>query len=264
MNLRDSVSSVYRNYASGSGRASRSEYWWYSLVVVVIYSAIWFVAIGLSTATGSSPDSSGLTLGTTVIALLWLLVNAIPSIAVTVRRLHDVGMSGWFYLVHFVPYIGSFAVFILTLLPGNQGSNIYGSDPRDDGATWRAGGPSSGFADPRFGIAEPYQARITPIASITPVASGTPQPDPWALQDPWGHQPTPSPHGQQPPPLPPPPPPPYGQQPPPPPPPYGQQPPPPPPPYGQQPPPPPPPYGQQPPLPPPPYGQQPPPPPPRY
>ena len=235
MNLPEAMASVYRNYARGAGRASRSEYWWYYLVVVLVYLTVWAAGMILSTAMYGNAEDPGITLGATAIALFWLLANMIPSITVTVRRLHDVNLSGWYYFLQLIPYVGALALFVLTLLPSTRGHNLYGHDPREDRqANWRADATSSDFGDPRFGSTAPFQARITPVAapgfttppafaSAPPYAQQQPyvqqqpyaQQDPWAHQDPWGHQSTPPQYGQQPPP---PPPPPYGQQPPPPPP----------------------------------------------
>jgi len=53
----------------------------------------------------------------------------VPSLAVTCRRLHDAGLNGWWQLLAFIP-LGSLAVFVMTLLPGNPGENEYGLNPR--------------------------------------------------------------------------------------------------------------------------------------
>ncbi len=245
MNLPDAMSSVYRNYATASGRAGRSEYWWYYLVNVTVYTVLWAVAVALSTEMSRSTRDSVIPLVWAAIVLLWWLVNAIPSITVTVRRLHDVGMSGWYYFLVLVPSVGSLVLFVITLLPGKQGSNMYGRDPRNaNGAQARAPAMSPDFQDPRFGSPEPYRDRLTPTSALTPIAFG--EPAMFATTPPLFPPPPPYPQDA-----------PYVQEPPPPPP-YVQEPPPPPP-YVQEPPPPPP-YVQEPP-PPPPYVQEPPPPP---
>lgn len=50
--------------------------------------------------------------------------------AVTVRRLHDIGKSGWYFLLQLIPYVGGFIMFVFTLQPGNSGANQYGPDPK--------------------------------------------------------------------------------------------------------------------------------------
>ena len=276
MTLPEAMSSVYSNYATGSGRASRSEYWWYFFANVLVYVTVWGGAFALLVATHATTDDNGITLTATGIVIIWLLLNAIPSIAVTVRRLHDVNMAGWLYLLHLVP-LGDLALFVITLLPGTRGSNSYGVDPTRRNSSrgilgadaWSQGPiPQNAFAATRITppdyVPPPMQG---PPAYASPPPNPYPQqaPQPYAQQPPaptYRPQPPAPPYVQQPPAYPQQPPaPPYVQQPPP----YPQQPPAPPyvqqpPPYPQQPPAPP--YAQQPP--PPPYPQQPPPPPPRY
>jgi len=99
---------VLQNYATFSGRARRSEYWYFSLFNVII--AIVLGIIG------------GL-MGTTVISNIYTLVILIPGIAVAVRRMHDVGKSGWFILI---PIYN----LILACTNGVSGDNEYGADPK--------------------------------------------------------------------------------------------------------------------------------------
>jgi uncharacterized membrane protein YhaH (DUF805 family) len=260
MYMPEAVGSVYRNYATGSGRAGLSEYWLYYLLNVIVYTVVWCVALGVSSAAHNTAEGNPVALGATAIIVIWLLANVIPSIAVTVRRLHDVNMSGAFYFLHLIPYLGSLALFIITLLPGTRGSNNYGVDPRDRTSSrgYSQAGARSQGPIPQNAFAT---TRITPPDYVPPMQGppGYVAPGPYVQQPPaapgYVPQPPPPPYVQQPPPSPypqQPPAPPYVQQPPPTP--YVQQPPPPP--YVQQPPPPP--YAQQPP--PPPYAQQPPPP----
>ncbi len=175
MTLPEAMSSVYANYATGSGRAGRSEYWWYYLVNVIVYMVLWGVAVALSTTMSQSTQDSVIPLGWAVIVLLWCLFNVTPTITVTVRRLHDVGMSGWYYFLQLIPSVGSLVLFVITLLPGKQGSNMYGRDPRDaNRASWRPDAASSDFGGPRFGSPEPYRDRLTPTSALTPIAFARP------------------------------------------------------------------------------------------
>lgn len=112
------VSRFFTKYATFSGRASRSEFWWVTLAFFILYGILG----GILGATGSiHPDGTfhveGLGL---VVAIIWVLISLaviIPNIALTVRRLHDGNFSGWLYLLHLIPSLGSLIVFILTLLP---------------------------------------------------------------------------------------------------------------------------------------------------
>jgi uncharacterized membrane protein YhaH (DUF805 family) len=106
MNIIESVTSVLKNFANFDGRARRSEYWWFFLVNVIVTNGLQFI----------SP-----TIG--MIASLALLI---PSIAVGVRRMHDVGKSGWFLLI---PIYN----LILACTEGEKGTNEYGPDPKGSG-----------------------------------------------------------------------------------------------------------------------------------
>ncbi|MBD2815668.1 DUF805 domain-containing protein [Xenorhabdus sp. Flor] len=108
---------VFKNYADFSGRARRKEYWMFYLFNIIIFSAICILGAILSDTIGS------------IVMLIYALVAFIPSLAVTVRRLHDTNRSGWWFLLVFVP-IGGIVVFIFTLLEGTEGSNDYGADPK--------------------------------------------------------------------------------------------------------------------------------------
>ena len=112
----------YRKYATFTGRARRAEYWWYTLFNFIIYAVLVAVGIALSGADGTNAVL-GAVIGVYVLAVF------LPTIAVTCRRLHDAGLSGWWQLLGLIP-LGGLAVFIMTVLPGNQGENRYGPDPR--------------------------------------------------------------------------------------------------------------------------------------
>ena len=112
-------------YFAFSGRASRSEFWWFylaSVLVLMVCAAGDGVLIALYKSEG----------GMIYLLLLFLLVMAmlalvIPSIAVSVRRLHDTGRSGWWYLLNLVPYIGGIVLFVFFLLPSELDENEYGA-----------------------------------------------------------------------------------------------------------------------------------------
>ncbi|WP_250471284.1 DUF805 domain-containing protein [Caballeronia sp. GAFFF1] len=109
---------LIRKFATFNGRARRSEYWYFQLFAGIV-AGVAMVLMGIN------EDSLA------VISLVTIVVLALflPSLAVTVRRLHDTGRSGWFYLVAFVPLVGGILVFIWTCSRGTEGVNRYGSDP---------------------------------------------------------------------------------------------------------------------------------------
>jgi len=119
MGFADAVKSLYKNYFKFEGRALRSEYWWAYLYLIILYVAMLVVTGLLGQAVGG------------IVALvigLVILASLVPFIALTVRRLHDVDKSGWFFLLSFVPIV-SFYILYLTIIKGTDGPNTFGADP---------------------------------------------------------------------------------------------------------------------------------------
>jgi uncharacterized membrane protein YhaH (DUF805 family) len=117
----------FTRYADFSGRASRTEYWMFTLLQLFIMVGMGIV-IGTFVAANQGTENKGDMIFVGVFMLVaYALIFFIPSLAVTVRRLHDQDKSGWFYLFSFIPYIGGLVMFIFMLLPGTDGSNQYGS-----------------------------------------------------------------------------------------------------------------------------------------
>ncbi|GLY94176.1 DUF805 domain-containing protein [Actinoplanes sp. NBRC 103695] len=114
----------FRKYATFEGRARRAEYWWFTLLNVLLYAIVLAVGFGLDSATGGEGVIPG------VLIVLYVLAVFLPSLAVTVRRLHDAGNTGWFYLLSLIPFVGGIILLVLTLQAGNPGPNQYGPDPR--------------------------------------------------------------------------------------------------------------------------------------
>ena len=113
---------VFDNYANFNGRARRSEYWYFSLT-----SGLIAIILGIV------DNVSGLIFGveeTGIIGTLYSLLVFLPGLAVMVRRLHDVGKSGWFLLIAFT-CIGIIWLLVLFCIEGDQGKNKYGADPTD-------------------------------------------------------------------------------------------------------------------------------------
>ncbi len=124
MSFSQAVSSVLLNkYATFSGRARRSEYWWWYLFVSLVFvvAGILDRAIGLT--------YSDLTIGGGWIATIALIVFLIPNLAVSVRRLHDTGRSGWWLLIGLVPVIGFFVLLYFFVLD-SENDNQYGPYPK--------------------------------------------------------------------------------------------------------------------------------------
>ena len=116
-----------KKYAVFSGRSRRMEYWYFVLFNIIV-SIVLGVIDGLLGTSGSYAGA-GLLSGIYGLAVL------IPSLAVTVRRLHDTDRSGWWILIALVPLIGVIVLLVFALLEGTPGDNQYGPNPK--GATAR-------------------------------------------------------------------------------------------------------------------------------
>jgi uncharacterized membrane protein YhaH (DUF805 family) len=107
----ESIQTCFRKYADFKGRASRSEYWWFTLFVVLVSIAAGL--LGDATNTGDAAHA------------LLALALVLPYLAASARRLHDIGRSGWWQLVGFIPFIGSL-VMIYWCVQDSEGPNTYG------------------------------------------------------------------------------------------------------------------------------------------
>jgi uncharacterized membrane protein YhaH (DUF805 family) len=117
-----------KKYAQFSGRARRSEFWLFALfifIVEIVYMALLGVVGGFN---ASGP--SGLALALMGLFSLAFLGVIIPSLAVTFRRLHDTDRSAWWLLISFIPGIGGLVLLVFYLLPGTNGPNKFGPDPK--------------------------------------------------------------------------------------------------------------------------------------
>lgn len=115
------VTCLFRKYADFSGRASRAEYWWFTLTQILIYLPLLVLCF-------IDPELELMPLPLLLIYLLYIFLTFIPNLAVKVRRLHDIGKGGWWVALEFVPcvgYIASIIIFVFTCMPGT-GPNMYG------------------------------------------------------------------------------------------------------------------------------------------
>ena len=106
---------VLQKYAVFDGRAKRSEYWLFALIQTIIVAVLYalFFAVGEWFL---------------VVYLLYVLATLLPSLAVTVRRLHDTGRTGWWILIGLVPLIGAI-ILIIFMVMESGGDNEYGPRP---------------------------------------------------------------------------------------------------------------------------------------
>jgi uncharacterized membrane protein YhaH (DUF805 family) len=124
MSFQDAVKTCLRKYADFSGRAPRSEYWWFIVFTAVV------------TTVGSVVDAvAGTQLGRTgVFQLLATLALLLPSLAVGARRLHDVGRSGWMLLLLIIPVLGALILIVAFFIRPSGPDNGYGPSPQGAGA----------------------------------------------------------------------------------------------------------------------------------
>ena len=112
MTFSESISTCFKKYFVIQGRASRSEYWWFQLIVTPSY----FLSMVFNN------ELTYFFLGITLFCL-------IPAISAGVRRLHDTNKSGFFLLISFIPFIGGLILLFLLIPEGTKGKNRFGPDP---------------------------------------------------------------------------------------------------------------------------------------
>lgn len=120
----------WRKYAVFAGRAPRREYWLFHLGNSLIGMFLYLAAVLASPSMLDGGEPSGGSLLFLLLMVVFSLAVIIPSLAVSTRRLHDINLSGWRFLVVLIPILGSLAFFVFTLIPGTPGENRFGPDPR--------------------------------------------------------------------------------------------------------------------------------------
>ena len=110
MNIIEATKLFFTRYVDFNGRSRRSEYWWAYLAVVII-SAVLTAVLG-------------------ELAYIWTLATLIPNIAITVRRLHDIGKSGWFYLIGLIPLVGGI-ILLVWMCQDSTEDNQWGPNPKN-------------------------------------------------------------------------------------------------------------------------------------
>ena len=123
-----------RHYADFGGRARRREFWsWVLFVMIALFVLMYLDAVlhlGGSATGYASGNSFGFSLSGGLLTALFALATFIPGIAVSARRLHDVGKSGWFLLFNLIPLFGWAYLIYLYVQPGTVGPNEFGPDPK--------------------------------------------------------------------------------------------------------------------------------------
>ena len=102
----EAIKLYFKNYTNFKDRSRRSEYWWIFLFNMIVSTLLGLII----------PEIAG----------LWNIVILIPSIALVVRRLHDIGKSGWWYLIGFVPLVGAILLLIWLCRDSDPNTNEWG------------------------------------------------------------------------------------------------------------------------------------------
>ena len=126
----------FKKYATFSGRARRLEYWCFVLINNFVCGIIMTIA-GVCAANLSRAGHYGqrdmeafIAIGI-IACVVYGLVMMLPTLAVTVRRLHDTGRSGWFMFINLIPIIGPIVFLVTMLLDSQPGTNAYGANPKE-------------------------------------------------------------------------------------------------------------------------------------
>lgn len=117
MNFTDAIKSGFNNYVGFTGRARRSEYWYWTLFVVIVSFVVGLLG-------GVNSDFSN------TISVIVSLALFLPGLAMAVRRLHDTDRSGWFVLLALIPLVGFIILLVFYVQDGTPGENKFGANPK--------------------------------------------------------------------------------------------------------------------------------------
>jgi uncharacterized membrane protein YhaH (DUF805 family) len=120
--MKESVVSVLKNWKNFSGRASRSEFWYFVLASAILGAIVGGIELATGLISIENPNATG------PLSSILNLLLAIPTISVTSRRLQDYGYSGWWQL-SYITVIGIFVVLIWCMLPAKEDENDWGKNP---------------------------------------------------------------------------------------------------------------------------------------
>ena len=120
-----------KKYATFTGRASRSEYWWWTLFTFITYLVLGLLTyvVGIATSRDGGRTPGLLAVPLIILFALFALGIIVPTLALTVRRLHDAGYSGLLALLFLVPYVGGLIIMIFALMPSSPAGAKYDPVP---------------------------------------------------------------------------------------------------------------------------------------
>lgn len=134
-NLLSAYKEMFKKYAQFNGRSRRSEYWYALLAnwIIIMLTYVLFFAPMFSDVVnyGAPTEATAVLMGLLgLLLLVYAFVVMIPSLALGVRRLHDIGKSGWFMLISLIPYVGSIILIVFMATDSQIGANQYGPNPK--------------------------------------------------------------------------------------------------------------------------------------
>lgn len=116
------LDTLKNKYADFSGRARRTEYWMFMLFHFIVIFVLAFLSFLMAEFTS---------INILMVTLpIYVLATFIPALAITIRRLHDTGKSGWYYLLSFIPYVGGLILLIFTVQDSEPMHNNWGANPK--------------------------------------------------------------------------------------------------------------------------------------
>ncbi|MDE2134016.1 MAG: DUF805 domain-containing protein [Alphaproteobacteria bacterium] len=124
MGFTTAVATGFQKYVTFTGRARRSEFWFFTLYAFLAAVAAMVVDRFVD------PPAAGVPYAVGIVYIVVVLVNFLPGLAVTVRRLHDTNRSGWWVFIALVPFLGAILLIVWYCTKGTQGDNRFGPDPR--------------------------------------------------------------------------------------------------------------------------------------
>jgi uncharacterized membrane protein YhaH (DUF805 family) len=127
----DAVKRAFKKYATFTGRASRSEYWWWTLFTFITYLVLGLLTyvVGIATSRDGGRTPGLLAVPLIILFAVFALGIIVPTLALTVRRLHDAGYSGLLALLFLVPYVGGLIIMIFALMPSSPAGAKYDPVP---------------------------------------------------------------------------------------------------------------------------------------
>jgi uncharacterized membrane protein YhaH (DUF805 family) len=125
---------VLKKYVVFSGRASRSEYWYFALFSTIISIILTMIDVSMGSGAAETAMSGDAEMAMSVnmgwLSGIYSLAVLLPSLGVSIRRLHDTDHSGWWLLIAFIPLIGAIVLLVFMVKDSTAGNNEYGPNPK--------------------------------------------------------------------------------------------------------------------------------------